>query len=122
MLLRASGETAGTDLDLSVVHGAAGGDGGVEHGARLVAFTEAVMRDHDALARERSALRAVLAPEAFVDTCAVIGAFNIVDRVADATGIPLDDMMLGASAELRAELDLARFASAANTPGARAPS
>jgi len=29
----------------------------------------------------------------------------------------LDDVLLGATAELRATLDLGRFASAANTPG-----
>jgi hypothetical protein len=46
-------------------------------------------------------------------------AFNVVDRVADATGIPLDDMMLAVSADLREQLGLARFASAANTPGGR---
>ena len=93
------------------------GDGGVAHGARLIAFTEAVMRrDATATTRERDALRAVLRPEAFVDTAATIGAFNIVDRCADATGIPLDDSTYQMSEDLRAELDLGRFASAANTP------
>ncbi len=75
--------------------------------------------DETRLAREREALRAVLSPEAFVDVAAVIGSFNVVDRIADATGIPLDDMIRAASREVRAELDLARFASSANTPGAR---
>lgn len=120
MLLRASGETAGTDVDLSAVHGTAGGDGGVAHGARLVAFTEAVMQGNpEAIVRERRALRAVVGDHAFVDTCATIAAFNVVDRIADATGIPLDDVLVGATAELRAALDLGRFASAANTPGGR---
>jgi hypothetical protein len=101
------------------VNGAAAGDGGVAHGERLLAFTEAVMgHDDEALARERRALRAVLSDAEYVDTCATIGAFNVVDRIADATGIPLDDMLLAASAEIREELDLARFASSANTPGA----
>ncbi len=94
-----------------------GSDAGVAHGARLLAFTDAVMQDDDeALRRERSALRAVLSPEAFVDACAVIGAFNVVDRIADATGIPLDPPLAALSGELRRELDLARFASSANTP------
>ncbi len=88
------------------------------HGARLVAFTDAVMGDdEDAIRRERKALRAVLSDAAFVDTCATIGAFNVVDRVADATGIPLDPTMLAMSEPVRAELDLARFGSSANTPG-----
>lgn len=109
--------TTGTDIDLAAVNGAIEGDGGVEHGARLIAFTEAVMRrDETASARERSALRAVLSPEAFVDTAATIGAFNIVDRCADATGIPLDSSTYQMSEDVRAELELGRFASAANTP------
>jgi hypothetical protein len=73
--------------------------------------------DDDALRRERSALREVLSDAAFVDTCATIGSFNVVDRIADATGIPLDEMLLSMSVQVREELDLARFASSANTPG-----
>jgi hypothetical protein len=100
------------------VNGGVDSDAGIAHGARLLAFTEAVMgRDEAVLERERSALRAVLSPECFVDTCGVIAAFNVVDRIADATGIPLDDMMAGMSADVRQELDLGRFGSSANTPG-----
>jgi hypothetical protein len=114
-----SGQTAGTNVDLDAVNGTAPADGGVAHGERLVAFVEASMGDDSgALERERGALREVLTPQAFVDTCAVIGAFNVVDRVADATGIPLDEGLAAVSTELRAELDLGRFASSANTPGA----
>lgn len=115
-----SSQVTGTEVDLSPVNGASGTDGGVEHGARLVAFTEAVMGDdEERLARERAALRGALSPEAFVDVAAVIGSFNVVDRIADATGIPLDDLIRAASEQVRAELDLARFASAANTPSVR---
>jgi hypothetical protein len=110
----------GGAVDLALVDGRASGDGGVVHGARLVAFTDAVMRgEPPALARERAALRAVLGDAAFVDACAVIGMFNVVDRIADATGIPLDEPLQLMSGDVRAELGLARFASAANTPGAR---
>ena len=54
--------------------------------------------------------------DAFVDVAALIGAFNVVDRIADATGIPLDPMMRVMSAEIRDQLGLAGFASSANTP------
>ena len=94
------------------------GDGGIAHGALLLAFTDAVMGEGDeGLGRARQALRKSLSDAAFVDTCATIGAFNVVDRIADATGIPLDDMMRSMSEAVREELDLARFASSANTPG-----
>jgi hypothetical protein len=90
------------------------------HGARLLAFTEAVMGDDDArLAREREALCAVLSPAEFVDACGVIAAFNVVDRIADATGIPLDPMLQAMGGDVPQLLDLGRFRSAANTPGAR---
>jgi hypothetical protein len=90
----------------------------VRHGEQLIAFTEAVMGDDDAaLATAMGALRRVLSPEELVEVAAVIGAFNVVDRIADATGIPLDPMMVAMSAELPDELDLKRFGSAASTFG-----
>ena len=111
---------SGEAVDLAAVTAPVPADGGVEHGARLLAFTDAALGSDDArLARERDALRRVLTPEAFVDACALIGAFNVVDRVADATGIPLDAMLYEGSRDVRSELGLARFGSAANTPGAR---
>ena len=109
---------SGDAVDLSAVTGKVEGDAGVAHGARLITFTEAVMGDDEhALRREREALRAVLTPEAFVDACGVIAAFNVVDRIADATGIPLDPMLYAASGDIRRDLGLTRFRSAANTPG-----
>jgi hypothetical protein len=107
------------EVDLSAVNGRAEADTGVENGAELVAFVDAVMGDDPAeRERARDALRAVSSPEAFVDACAVVGAFNVVDRIADATGIPLDERMAAMSTDVRRELGIGRFASAANSPGA----
>ena len=109
----------GTEVDLSTVNGATPAASGVEHAAELLAFTEAAMRlDGAGLLAARAALRAVLSPEAYVDTCAILCAFNVVDRIADATGIPLDGTMAAMSGDVRKELGLARFASSANTPAA----
>jgi hypothetical protein len=114
-----SGQVEGAEIDLAAVNGEGGDDGGVVHGAALVAFVEAVMGDtDDSLDSAREALRGRLSPEAFVDACAVVGAFNVVDRIADSTGIPLDDALATMSSEVRSELGLARFASSANTPEA----
>jgi alkylhydroperoxidase family enzyme len=109
-----SSQTIGTEADLAAVNGVVHADAGVEHGAGLLAFTEAVMRREPASV-ERARLQAVLSPESFVDVAAVIGAFNVVDRIADATGIPLDPVMHAMSKEVRDQLGLERFASAANT-------
>ena len=104
---------------MSAVNGEKVADDGVAFAAELVAFTEATMGDDDeALEQAREALQAVLSPAAYVDTCAVIGAFNIVDRIADSTGIPLDEALVPMSQEVRADLGLARFASSVNTLGA----
>jgi hypothetical protein len=114
-MLRVSSQMTGTEVDVTAVNGGLDADAGVAHGALLLAFTEALMRGEPA-ALERQRLRAVMSPESFVDVAAVIGSFNVVDRIADATGIPLDAPMLAMSQEVRGQLDLARFASAANTP------
>ena len=115
-MLRVSSQMTGTEVDVAAVNGAGHTDAGVEHSAGLLAFTEGVMRG-DAAATERERLRAALSPESFVDVAAVIGSFNVVDRIADATGIPLDSVMLAMSQDVRDQLNLARFASAANTLG-----
>ena len=105
----------GTEVDLAAVNGASRSAIGVAYGEELLAFTEALMRG-EAAAAERRRLRELLSPAAFVDVAAVIGSFNVVDRIADATGIPLDAVMLAMSEEVREQLELSRFASSANTP------
>jgi len=118
MLLRASSQATRTAVDLAAVNGELSGHGGIAHAAELVAFVEAVAgRDDARLSGARQALRAVLTPDQFVDACAVIGAFSVVDRIADATGIPLDEPMAALTGDLRDELDLARFRSSANSRG-----
>ena len=108
-------------VDLAAVNGGVA-DSGVENGARLLAFTEAVMGEDDAaLVRERAELRAVLSPESFVDVAGIIAGFNVVDRIADATGIPLDSMLVALGGDLCRDLDLGRFASSANTKDGTSP-
>jgi hypothetical protein len=55
----------------------------------------------------------VLSPVGLVDAAGVVGLFNAIDRVADATGIPLEPEKAAASADFRARLDLDQFAVAA---------
>lgn len=76
------------------MNGLGASDGGVAHGRLLVAFSEAVMLgDPDAITETRAALEAAIGAAGVVDTAAVIAMFNIVDRIADATGIPIDEPM-----------------------------
>ena len=56
--------------------------------------------------------------EGLVDTAAVVGMFQRMDRVADSTGIPLDKPISVLSGDLQDELGLWNFDSARNTPTA----
>jgi alkylhydroperoxidase family enzyme len=111
LLLRASGLSQNRDYDLNAVTGAAVEDAGVLHGRSLMRFAEAVLDEDEAvLSRARTELRRALGPEGLVDAAAVVGLFNAIDRVADATGIPLEAEKAQASADFRAALGLDRFA------------
>ncbi len=50
-----------------------------------------------------------------VEACLTVGAFNGLTRVADATGIALDDGTMAATTDVRAELGLNDMAGARNT-------
>jgi hypothetical protein len=111
LLLRASGVTQNRSYDLNAVTGAVQDDGGVAHGRLLVEFAEAVLgEDDEALTRARPALRAAIGAAGLADAAGVVGLFNAIDRVADATGIPLEAEKAEASADFRAALGLDRFA------------
>ena len=90
--------------------GAIAGDGGVPHGALLTGFAEAVLGEDDArLAKLRNGIVERLGAAALVDAAAVVGFFNAIDRVADATGIPLDPERVAPTADLRAALGIDAF-------------
>lgn len=102
--------TQDRSYDLGAVTGVEG-DAGVPHGGLLLAFADAVLGDDDAaLARARAALGAAIGPAGLVDAAGIVGNFNAIDRVADATGIPLEADKLAASADFRAALGLDCFA------------
>lgn len=97
-----------------MVTGAAEGGAGVPHDRQLIAFADAVLGDGDqALADARAALAAAIGPAGLADAAGVVGLFNAIDRIADATGIPLEAEKAEASADFRATLALDRFAVAA---------
>jgi hypothetical protein len=86
-----SGTLSGAEIDLASVRGEEA-DSGVSLGAELLAYTDAVMaNDAAAIASTREVVQAKLGPAGVVDTAAVMAMFNVVDRVADATGITIDE-------------------------------
>ena len=83
---------------------------GVPQGEVLVEFGEAMLRgDAQRRGRARETLRAALGDGALVDAAAVVASFNAVVKVADASGIPLEDFKADATADLRAELGLEKL-------------
>ncbi|MCG8589756.1 MAG: hypothetical protein MJE66_10740 [Proteobacteria bacterium] len=101
----------------AVTDGKAAAASGVPHAEALVAFAEAALgRDAVALEQARSRVAAELGVEALVDAAAVVANFQRMVRIADSTGIPLDAPLEMLSQDVREELDLGRFAAAANTP------
>jgi alkylhydroperoxidase family enzyme len=109
-LLRESRQAKGESSDLTVLIGGRG-DGNIPQGDLLVAFADAVLSEDDQrLAEVHSALRTTMGDAALVDAAAVAATFNAIDRIADATGIPIEDANAESTAELRASLGLNVFA------------
>jgi uncharacterized protein (DUF1697 family) len=82
----------------------------VPHGERLGVFVDAVLTgDEAARTISRRDLRQALGDAGFVDACATVASFNAVVKIADGTGIPLEDYKAAATAELRQQLDLESF-------------
>ena len=93
----------------SVLEGTAA-DARVPHAAELIEFCEAMLGTEVAWqVRARAAVRAALGPAGLADAAAIVASFNAVVKLADGTGIPLEDFKAEATRDLRAELGLERF-------------
>ena len=88
--------------------------------AELDAYAEAVVRRAADLPERRRALVAEVGVEGARQAAATVAAFSGLVRVADGTGIPIDDGLAAGSVSIRAELGLGQFAGAANSPRADA--
>jgi hypothetical protein len=82
-------------------------DSGVPHGRLLVEFTEAVIGEDDArLDRARLAIYETLGSAALVDAAGAVASFNAVVKVADGSGIQVDDSRQETAAKMSSELKL----------------
>ena len=110
-MLRESATATNTQIDLKAVTNDDAGDGGIPHGGMLKAFAEAVLEDDEARLNDaRRRVREVLGDAGLVDASAVIANYSALDRVADATGIPLEAAKEANTVELRTELGINDFA------------
>lgn len=102
-----SGNQTGDEYDLGLVMGDDVAASGLPNGDLLNSFVEAICaRDTAATAKARAEMIAGMGVGAMVDAAAVIAAFNAYPRMADATGIPLEDAKEAATVDLREELGL----------------
>ena len=82
----------------------------LEGGSQLIAFVDAAHgSDDEVLASARRELRAALGDAATVDAAGVLGNFNQMNRLADATGMPVGPGSMRHSEELRAATGIERF-------------
>lgn len=106
MLLGLSSEENDLTVGLDNVAGSQHGDGGVSHGSLLVKFAEEVHENGEGLAATRRQLIDSIGPAGLVDAAAICANFNMMVRIADGTGTPLDAGTVDASVELRSDLGL----------------
>ena len=85
-------------------------------GREILAFADAVIGpDREALDRARKNLAEALGKAAVAAAAAIAATFTKNDRIANAVGIPSELRMLRNSREIRAELGINDFRSAAST-------
>lgn len=97
-------------------------DSGIKGGAELIGFVEAVIAESntdaasEVIGRARQAVVDALGHEAAVDAGAVIANFQRMVRIADSTGIPLDEPVVMMTQNIRDKLGLNEYHAAPNTP------
>lgn len=116
-MLRVSAKVTETKVDIQGINGSGkAAASGVEFGSELMKFAEAVASgDEQDLAEARAQLLAASDARVLVDASGVAANFQRMVRIADAMGIPIDDMENEIGKQVRDELELTRFPSAQNT-------
>ena len=109
MLLRASSQLENGHYDVNSVTSDSI-DPGVPHGEWLRALTEAAINgDWLTLAEIRPRAEEAMGLQQTLDALTVAAAFNGITRVADATGIPLDQNTADTTGQMREETGIQRF-------------
>ena len=112
-MLRVSAQTTSSEVDLQAINGdAASAAVGIEFGPELMRFAESVAMRSANLADRRAELLEAAGPLALVDAAGVAANFQRMVRIADAIGIPVDDMNAEIGRGVRTELGIDRFPSA----------
>ena len=98
-----------TGQEISLLPIASGrGDPLLRGGEQLVAYVTATLTGREITAA-RDAVVAVLGREAAVDAAGVIGNFEMMNRVAEVSGIPISQQSIDRSQDLIDRLDIGGF-------------
>lgn len=108
-LLRESGRQLGKQHNLSAVL-----DGSpipsLPYAEQLLAFADTALGTNPALLEHcRNELTSAVGGAALSDAAAVIAGFNGITRIADATGIPLEEGKAANTSDFRTELSIDDF-------------
>lgn len=97
--------------------GTAEDDGGVANGALLVRICDAMAADRPAAMSEiKAEAISAMGIDAFVDAIAVSALFHLMNRVANATGTPLDETMVRPGTKVSEQTGANDFLSSQDTP------
>ena len=100
MLLRRSGDQNSEEYDLTGINGAA--RVGVEHEDIMLMIAEAVVSaEPDAILAMRQRARAEIGERQMLDAIGIACGFNGITKIANATGLPLDQRTSEITIELR---------------------
>ncbi len=107
MLLGLSGERSNQALNLTGVMSDASAKIGVEQEEILLQIAEAVYNgNREELAAIRQEAIREIGAQALVDAIAVAAGFNGITKIANATGLPLDDTTENNTVEMRKETNI----------------
>ena len=108
-MLRASAQVTTTPLEPRAITDRSL-DPLLPHGMALLDFVDALlMRSEPDLTQAREKLLEDMGPASLVDAAAVVGNFQMMNRIADATGMPVGKGTLKRTKEWRELLGLDRF-------------
>ena len=106
MALRASSKKSGHEADITAITREDASDAGVARGALLIELVDAVVDASADPAPARARLVAAAGAGLLVEAAAVLAMFHWNDRVADATGAPLDEFFIDYRRKIGAKLGL----------------
>ena len=107
-MLRASSSAFEYDLDVDALRDPAIPTG-IPGGSLLLRLVDSVLTDSEPLDGVHDEIIAELGPESLVDAASVFGNFEMMNRVAEVSGIPIPQQGIDRNRELIERLEIGGF-------------